>query len=65
MSDFKCPFCKSTELKIKSDYVELKSDGEYGPVESFCCEGQKRNAIYMKKNFHPDDAPDPDEISKW
>lgn len=65
MSEFKCPFCKSTELKVKSDYVELKSNGEYGPVESFCCEGQKRNAIYMKKNFHPDDAPDIDEISKW
>jgi hypothetical protein len=65
MSEFKCNFCGSKELKVQSPYVELKSNGEYGPIENFCCQAQKQNALYVKKNFHPDDAPDPDEVSKW
>lgn len=65
MSDFTCPFCGSKELRVKSPYVELKKDGEYGPVENFCCTAQKTNHQYVKKNFHPDDAPDPEEVSKW
>lgn len=70
MSDFTCKFCGSKELKVKrstpfGDEVELKTDGSYGAVEDFCCQAQRRNAAYIKKNFHPDDAPDPDEVSKW
>ncbi len=65
MAEFKCPFCDSKELKVKSEYVELKENGKYGPVEDFCCLAQRQNATYVKKNFHPDDAPDPDEVSKW
>ena len=70
MSDFKCKFCGSTELKVArtsqfGPEIELKESGEYGPIEDFCCQGQKQNALYVKKNFHPDDAPDVDEVSKW
>ncbi len=70
MSDFKCKFCNSTELKVKrstqfGDEIELKPSGEYGPVEDFCCQAQRTNALYIKKNFHPDDAPSEEEISKW
>jgi len=70
MSDFECPFCHSTKLRIprKTQFgpeVELKENGEYGPVEDFCCGAQKKNHQYIKKNYHPDDAPNPEEVSKW
>jgi hypothetical protein len=67
---WKCKFCGSSELKVKrstafGDEIELKQDGTYGAVEGFCCQAQKTNALYIKKNFHPDDAPSEDEVSKW
>ncbi len=70
MSDFSCPFCHSKELRIKrvtqfGPETELKENGQYGPVMDFCCAAQKKNAIYIKKNYHPDDAPNPEEVSKW
>lgn len=65
MSDWKCPFCGSKELKVKREEIELKPNGEYGAIEDFCCTAQRTNAAYIKKNFHPDDAPSEDEVSKW
>lgn len=65
MAEWKCQFCGSSELKVNSDYVELKSDGEYGPIENFCCFAQKKNHQYVLKNYDPDNRPDPDEVAKW
>ncbi len=70
MADFKCKFCGSDTLRVPrvtqfGPETELKESGEYGPVEDFCCGAQKKNAQYIKKNFHPDDAPDADEVSRW
>lgn len=62
--DWKCPFCGSKELKVKSPYVELKVNGEYGPIENYCCLAQKQNAKYAK-SYSEDSRPDPEEISKW
>ena len=64
MKDFLCPFCGSKELKVKRPYVELKENGEYGPIEDFCCQAQKVNAKYAK-SYGEDSRPDPEEISKW
>ena len=64
MNDWKCVFCGSKELKIKSDYVELKEDGTNGPVENFCCLAQKRNFQHAKKN-DPMAEFDPDKESTW
>lgn len=65
-----CKFCGSKEIKVArgtefGPEIELKQNGEYGPVEDFCCTAQRTNALYVKKNFHPDDAPDIEEVSKW
>lgn len=69
MTDFTCKFCGSKERKVKrvSEFgpeIELKSNGEYGPVEDFCCTAQKQNAKYMN-SFDIDHRPDPEEIEKW
>ena len=63
MADWKCPFCGSSELKIKSDYVETKEDGSTGPIEDFCCLAQKRNFQHAKRN-NPMEEFDPDEEAK-
>ncbi len=70
MSDFKCPFCGSDKLRNArttqfGPETELKENGQYGPVEDFCCAAQKKNAVYINKNYHPDDAPNPEDVSKW
>ena len=65
MSDWKCPFCGSSELKIKSEYVELKGNGEYGPIENYCCMAQKQNAKYIKRNYSPGEEPDIEDVGKW
>ncbi len=70
MSEFKCPFCGATELRTArvtqfGPETELKENGQYGPVMEYCCAAQRKNAQYISKNFHPDDAPDPSDISKW
>lgn len=65
MVDWKCPFCGSKELKVFSPYVELKPNGEYGPVENFCCLAQKQNALHAKKTYGPDYVYNPDEEAKW
>ena len=70
MSTFKCNFCGSGELKIKrvTQYgpeIELKPDGQYHPVEDFCCLAQKQNNKHIVKSYDPDHRPDPEEVSKW
>lgn len=70
MSDSKCRFCGSAKIRVPratefGDQVELKPDGQYGPVEDYCCEAQRTNAKYIAKNFHPDDVPDREEIETW
>lgn len=64
MTDWKCPFCGSKQLKTKSDYVELKPDGTYGPIESFCCLGQKQNAKH-RMSYDEESRPDLEDVSKW
>lgn len=64
MADWKCPFCGSKELKIKSGYVELKEDGSTGPIENFCCFAQKQNFLHAKKSYGADYEYDPDKESK-
>lgn len=66
-----CPFCGSDSPLIqRGDEVKLgdkmNADGEieYVPVTDYCCEAQKRNKKYIDKNFHPDDAPSIEDISK-
>ena len=66
MSDWKCSFCGSTERLIPTGYVVSSGDkGEYEPETTFCCDAQKKNAAYIKKNFDADHQPDPDDVSKW
>lgn len=67
---FICPFCKSTELKIKritqfGPEVKLGDDGKDHPVEDFCCQAQRQNHKYVASAFAPDDRPDMEEVSKW
>lgn len=70
MTDWKCPFCGSSEIKVmrKSStgqpYVELGRSGEYEPIYDFCCLSQKRNAEYTQAHYKPGEEPSPDEISK-
>lgn len=70
MSDWECKFCGSKQLRLnRGNEVKLKgfdSEGqpEYEAVTDFCCGAQRDNALYIKKNFHPDDAPDPDDVSR-
>ncbi len=65
-----CQFCGSKEIKIPRDEVKLgnsmDANGEiaYVTVTDWCCNAQKVNAAYIKKNFHPDDAPDEESVSK-
>lgn len=70
MSEFKCPFCGSNELKIKRITQfgpEVKFSAETGKdevVSDFCCEAQRRN----HKNalsYDQDSRPDVEEIGKW
>lgn len=58
-----CPFCKSKTIMIDTPYVELKKSGEYGPIQTFCCLAQKRNAAYRKRFIG--DAPSAEEVAKW
>jgi len=64
MSD-PCPFCGSAKIRLETPYVKSTGDlGEYEPETTYCCTAQKVNANYIKKNFHPDDAPDAESVSK-
>ena len=60
MSDTKCPFCGSEELKLKTPFVELDDKGEYVATETWCCAAQGRNQKYAKNR-----DVDPNEVSKW
>lgn len=69
MTDWKCPFCGSKELKVKrktqfGDEIELKKDGTYGAVEDFCCLAQRQNSKY-RDSYAPDDKPDLEDIARW
>jgi len=57
-----CKFCGSKELILETGY--LNAFGE--KVTTPCCEGQKRNAEYIRKNYDPSRGrvPDLDEVSK-
>ena len=59
MSDFKCQFCKSTQLKYETPYVELDKNGEYTAPFRYCCRAQEQNHKYAKKM-----DLDPEEIGK-
>ena len=62
-----CQFCGSEEIRIKSELIELKRDGEYGPITNWCCSAQKQNQDYKKK--HSDEStgehPSDEEIATW
>lgn len=60
MSDTKCPFCGSEELKLKTPFVELDGKGNYIPKETWCCTAQAKNQKYAKSR-----DVDPNEVSKW
>ena len=61
-----CPFCGSEEIYLDTPYVETSGHkiDEFQPIKTICCPAQKKNADYILKNFHPDDAPSLEEISK-
>lgn len=65
MNDFKCPFCGSEVIKMKTPYVELNEKGEYVAKETWCCSAQAKNQQYKKNHFEHDRAPSDEEISKW
>ena len=50
MTKFKCEFCGSKELKIKTPFID-RVTGK--PTETFCCRASKVNAEYDKKKWHP------------
>ena len=66
MSEFKCPFCGSTERLVQqflpdgSEKVLLGSSGEYEPVYEPCCKSQKRNLEYVRNNIDPVTGEHPD-----
>lgn len=65
-----CTFCLSKDIRVKritqfGPQIELKDDGEYGPVEDFCCEAQRRNHRYVAKAYHPDHKPNMEDVEKW
>ena len=61
-----CPFCGSKEIRIKTPYVKATGTGndDFEPITTWCCTAQRTNQAYIKKNFHPDDAPSEEDVSK-
>ena len=61
-----CPFCGSTELKVKTGYVKSTgfSQDDFEEETRFCCSAQSRNAKYAEAAFDPDTEVDMDKISK-
>lgn len=60
-----CPFCGAEKIRIETPFVRSTGDtNEYEPETTFCCTAQKVNADYIQKNFHPDDAPNEEDVSK-
>lgn len=60
-----CPFCGSKEIRVETPFVKsVGFEGEFEPEKSWCCNAQKTNQEYIKKNFHPDDAPSEEDVSK-
>lgn len=57
-----CKFCKSKELLIPTGYLKANGEKETTP----CCEAQRVNAEYIKKNYDPSRGrmPTIDEVSK-
>lgn len=57
-----CKFCGSKELIIETGYLKANGEKETTP----CCEAQKRNAEYIRKNYDPSRGrvPDLDEVSE-
>ncbi len=53
MTDTKCEFCGSKKVIVQSPYVELKGNGKYEPITSYCCSAQKKNQEYEDKHYHP------------
>lgn len=62
----KCPFCGSEKIRIETPFVRATGVGadDFEHETTYCCSAQKVNAEYRRKNFHPDDAPDEEDISK-
>lgn len=65
--DWKCKFCGSEKLMIPTGFVVSSKTkfGEHEPEMTFCCHAQRKNNEYIKKNYHPDDEPDPEEVPRW
>ena len=63
--DNKCNFCGSESIVVDTPYVELKRNGEYGPITTFCCRAQKANNQYVASNFKSGEEPDLDDVSKY
>lgn len=60
-----CPFCGSKKIILDSPYVELKENGEYGPITKYCCTAQKKNQTYKDKHFHPQFSEKPKGVEEW
>lgn len=56
-----CKFCGSEKLLLETPY--LNAFGE--KITTPCCEAQKRNAEYLRRNYDPSNGrvPTLDEIS--
>ena len=60
-----CPFCGSKTIRVETPFVKASGDtNEYEPIKTFCCNAQRTNQEYIKKNFLPDDAPSDEDVAK-
>ena len=65
MGDWKCPFCGSGQRLIDTGFVRSVGDkNDFEKDHTFCCQAQKQNATYARKNFDADHQPDLDNVSK-
>ena len=62
--EWECPFCKSTQLKYPTPYVELDKNGEYTAPFRYCCKAQEQNHKFVKR-YEEGSRPDPEEVGKW
>lgn len=63
MNDFKCPFCGSKKLKVKSPYLKPVT---HEAETSYCCRSQAKNQEFVDKHFHSiyGDKPSAESVSK-
>lgn len=67
--DFKCPFCGSTKLHLKTPYTKKNKKWPIGyeAETTYCCLKQAKNQEYREKRFHPrlSRKPDSAEVARW